>query len=85
MKNYLLPEALRTALMDYLKSQPYGAVAEGMRALEGLTLAPDEDPEPNYCVPASLTAGKVPHHQPEGGDQQGAQLGSGSRSGKLSL
>lgn len=54
MKNYLLPEALRTALMDYLKAQPYGAVAEGMKALEGLTPLPEEDPEPLRSVPGPL-------------------------------
>lgn len=48
MKNYLLPEDLRTALMEYLKAQPYGAVAQGMKALEELTQLPEEDagPEP---------------------------------------
>ena len=36
MKNYVLPSDLRDSLMAYLRTQPYGAVAEGMKALESL-------------------------------------------------
>jgi len=42
--------------MDYLKAQPYGAVAEGMKALEGLTPLPEPEPapEPLRSVPGPL-------------------------------
>lgn len=36
MASYRLPEDLRDALMTYLRSQPYGTVVEGMKALESL-------------------------------------------------
>lgn len=47
MKNYQLPGDLRDALMSYLRTQPYGAVAEGMKALEALEELPaiaDKEP-----------------------------------------
>ena len=45
MKNYILPEDLREALMGYLRTRPYGEVVDGMKALESLEEAPESAPE----------------------------------------
>ena len=45
MKNYVLPGDLRESLMAYLRGQPYGAVAEGMKALESLEEIKEPSPK----------------------------------------
>jgi len=40
--NFILPEAVRTSLLEYLAQRPYREVAEGIAALISLTEIPED-------------------------------------------
>ena len=45
MNYYKLPAELRDAIMDYLRTQPYGQVSEGMKAMEALEPIEEASPK----------------------------------------
>lgn len=44
--HYLIPAQMLHGLLAYLGRRPYGEVAQAMRALEALQLAPGSAPDP---------------------------------------
>lgn len=44
--HYIIPAAMLHGLLAYLGRRPYGEVAQAMRALEALQLAPGSAPDP---------------------------------------
>jgi hypothetical protein len=49
--HYLIPAAMLHGLLAYLGRRPYGEVAQAMRALEALQLAPGSAPDPEPVEP----------------------------------
>lgn len=49
--HYIIPAQMLHGLLAYLGRRPYGEVAQAMRALEQLQLAPGSAPDPESVEP----------------------------------